>query len=212
MSIFRTGLLVPAVIGLLALVATPVAHADYVFSGSGNSGALNGSAESWIFNADGGSTSTGNLDNWGSPGVGEGVTGYSRPDSAFGMSITFNGATINANSIAIGNGADCAGSTQGGTTLCTITPRNIWEAFLTTPGTIEFRAQDPSFFLTQGQSYFVNIFFDGIAPTSFTGRWLTEFSPNPNPVGVPEPASIAMFGTGLFGLGLVLMLRRRRNS
>ncbi len=213
MSIFRTGLLVPAVIGMLALAVTPVAHADYVFSGSGTSGTLDGSSESWIFNADGGAASTGYLDNWGSPGVGAGITTYSQADSAYGMSITFNGgATINADSISIGNGAACIGSTAGGTTFCTISPTNIWQAFLTTPGTIEFRAQNASFFLSQGQSYFVNIFFDGAAPTSFSGKWLTEFSPNPNPVAVPEPESIAMFGTGLFGLGLILMLRRRRHS
>jgi hypothetical protein len=103
------------------------------------------------------------------------------------MSITFNGATINADSITVGNNAGCARTTSGGTTFCTIASTNVWEAFLTAPDTIEFRAQEASFFLTQGQDYFVNIFFEGTRPTSFTGRWLTEFSPNPNPVDVPEP-------------------------
>ncbi len=213
MGIFKMGLLAPAVIGMFALVAAPTAHADYVFSGSGSSGNLDGSSEAWIFNADGGADNTGYLDNWGSPGVGSGTTAYSRADSAYGMSITFNGGgAVNADSIAIGNGAACAGSTAGGTTLCTLgSSNNIWEAFLTTPYTIEFRAQDPSFYLSQGVDYFVNIFFDGAAPTSFTGRWLTEFAPDPTtPVSVPEPAAIGMFGTGLFGLGLMLMLRRRR--
>lgn len=185
----------------------------YAFSGSGSAGSLDGTSESWSFNYDGGAAKTGFLDNWGSPGVGAGTTTYSQAHSAYGMSITFDGGAINANSIGIGNGKACAGSTAGGTTFCTIgSPSDIWEAFLTTPDTIEFRAQDPSSFLSQGQSYFVNIFFDGAAPISFTGRWLTEFAPDPGtaPVSVPEPGVIAMFGTGLFGLGLMLMLRRRR--
>jgi hypothetical protein len=211
MSIFKIGFLAPVVIGLFALAATPAAHANYVFSGTGTSGNLDGSSEPWVINADGGSMETGYLDNWGSPGVGYSITAYSRADAAYGMSITFSGGgTINDNSIAIGNGANCAGSTAGGSTFCTFSPNDFWVAFLTSPSTIEFRAQDPSFYLSNGQNYFVNIFFDGAAPTSFSGKWLTEFAPDPGTVPVPEPAAIGMFGTGLFALGLMLMLRRRR--
>lgn len=210
MGMFKMGLLAPVVVALFAFGAAPMAHADYVFSGSGTSGTLNGGSEAWVFNFDGGAAQTGYLDNWGSPGVGAGTTAYSRLDAAFGMSITFNGGTINANSIAIGNGASCAGSTAGGTTFCTIAPNDVWEAFLTAPDTIEFRAQDPSFFLQSQQKYFVNVFFDGAAPTSFTGRWLTQFAPDPT--AVPEPGTSAMFGAGLLGVGLLLMLRRRRHG
>ena len=212
MNIFKSGILAPALIGMFALVAAPAAHADYVFSGSGTSGQLDGSSESWTINADGGAASTGYLDNWGSPGVGSGTAGYSQADQAYGMSLTFSGGgAINANAITVGNGASCSGSTGGGSTFCTISPTDIWEAFLVNPYTIEFRAQDPNFFLSQGQSYFVNVFFDGSAPTSFTGKWLTQFSPGPGTVPVPEPEAIGMFGLGLFGLGAVLMLRRRRS-
>lgn len=209
MIAMRFGLWAPAVIGMLALAAAPAAHADYYFSGSGPSGSLDGSTESWIFNADGGAAATGYLNNWGSPGVGASITSYSQTDPAFGMTVTFSGGgPINAASVTVGNGAGCAGSTAGGTTFCTIGGTNdIWQAFITGPDTIRFLAQDPSFFLMQGQDYFVNIFFDGDTPTSFTGNWLTSFSPNP----VPEPGSIAMFGAGLLGLGLMLGLRRRRS-
>ena len=201
MGIFRIGLLAPVVFGVLALAAAPAAHADYVFSGSGSSGNLDGTSEPWAFDADG-------VGNWGSPGVSQGVTSYSQADSAYGMIITFSGGgTINAASIATGNSSACVGSTGGGTTFCTIgSPNDIWEAFLTGPDTIQFLAQDPSFYLSTGQDYFVNIFFDGSTPTSFTGKWLTSFSPNP----VPEPGVIGMFGMGLLGLGLMLMLRRRQ--
>lgn len=215
MSISRIGVLAPVVMGIFALAAAPMAHADYVVSGNGTSGHLDGSSEAWAFNADGGKASTGYLDNWGSPGVGAGTTDYSQTHQAFGMSLTFSGAIINADSIAIGNGKACAGSTRGGSTFCTIgSPDDIWQAFLTAPDTIEFRAQNASFFLSQAQKYFVNIFFDGAAPSSFTGRWLTDFSPDPGtgPVSVPEPGSIGMLGGGLLGLGLILMLRRRRYS
>lgn len=207
MGISRIGLLAPIVFGVLALAAAPAAHADYVFSGSGTSGNLDGSSESWAFNYDGGKARTGYLDNWGSPGVNAGVTPYSQTDAAYGMVITFSGGgTINADAVAIGNSSACAGTTQGGTTFCTQGPTDIWEAFITGPDTIEFLAQDPSFYLSQGQLYFVNIFFDGDAPTSFTGKWLTSFAPNP----VPEPGVVGMFGAGLLGLGMMLMLRRRQ--
>ncbi|MEO7937362.1 MAG: hypothetical protein ABIR55_01965, partial [Burkholderiaceae bacterium] len=70
-----------AAIAFAALAAAP-AHADYVFSGGGTSGALNADAEGWSFNFDGGATPGNAGNNWGSPGVGAGVTEYSRLDTA----------------------------------------------------------------------------------------------------------------------------------
>jgi hypothetical protein len=184
------------------------AHADYVFSGSGTSGNLFPGVEPWVFNADGGAAAGSPGNNWGSPGVNEGITAYSHADAAFGFDITFTGGgTILPGSVTIGNNAGCGGGTSGGTTFCTISPTNIWIATQTGASSLAFRAQDPSFFLTTGQSYFVNIFFAGETPTSFTGRWLTDFTPTPVPV--PEPASMALFGAGLLGLGLA---RRRRRQ
>lgn len=209
MRAYRLGFWVPAVMGALVLAAAPAAYADYAFSGSGLSGSLDGSTETWMFNGDGGAGATGYLNNWGSPGVDQRTTSYSQTDRAFGMVITFSGGgPIDAASVTVGNGAGCTGSTGGGTTFCTLGPTDIWQAFITGPDTISFLAQDPSFFLSTDQDYFVNIFFDGDTPTSFAGSWLTSFSPSPNPV--PEPGSIALFGAGLLGLGVMLMLRRRR--
>jgi hypothetical protein len=180
------------------------AHADYAFSSS--SGVLVGPSESWSFNFDGG-----NLENdWGSPGVGAGIVPYGEVMPAYGMNITFTGGgPIDTASIAIGNGAGCAGSTYGGTTFCTISPTGIWEAFSVGPDSIQFLAQNASFDLTQGQDYFVNIFFTGATPTGFTGAWLTSFQPTPGggSPSVPEPAALSLVGLGLLALGTV---RRRK--
>jgi hypothetical protein len=181
-----------------ALVGT--ARADYTFSGSGSSGHLVGVSETWLFNADGGAATTGYLNNWGSPGVGAGVVAYGETSPAFGFTITFaGGSAINAASVTIGNGANCLGSTAGGSTFCTIGPTDIWQAFQTGPDTIDFLAQNSTFDLVNGQNYFVNIFFNGATPTSFTGAWLTSFTPVP-PGTTPEPSSLLLLATAALGL------------
>jgi len=180
------------------------AYADYPFAGSGPSGTLVAPTETWVFNADGGAAATGYLNNWGSPGVGLGVTAYGEAQAAFGMVLDFTGGgPIDVASVGIGNGSACAGTTTGGTTFCTITPKDIWQAFVTGPDSIEFLAQDPSFFLSAGQNYFVNVFFDGATPTGFTGSWLTTFTPTPS----PEPGTLVLLGSSV--LAFIGFARRR---
>jgi hypothetical protein len=201
MGLFKGELMKGAALAaLLAVGMASHAKADYVFSGSGSSGFLDPavSGEPWHIPASSGAAG------WGSPGISYGTTTYTQTQAAYGMIITFTGGgVITPGSIAIGNGAACSGTTSGGTTFCTLGPTDIWQAFQTGPESVEFLAQDPSFFLSNGQSYFVNVLFSGAAPTGFTGTWLTEFSPT----GVPEPASMAVLGVGLLGLGA---LRRKR--
>jgi hypothetical protein len=202
-------LLLTAVVGLAVGLATP-ASADFVFTGSGLSGNFVGQAsEPWAVNFDWqfGGTQT----DWGSPGVSAGTTPYLEAVPALGLDLVFSGVgPIDTASIAIGNGAGCAGTTTGGTTFCTISPTNIWLAFQTGPTSISFRAQNPGFFLNPLQSYFVNIFFlDNTTPTdfSFSGVWLTEFAPTPN---VPVPAALPLFASGLVAIGLLARRRKKQ--
>ncbi|HEV2576472.1 MAG TPA: PEP-CTERM sorting domain-containing protein [Acidobacteriaceae bacterium] len=192
-------------LGVVAAMLPAAARADYAFSGSGASGTLASSSETWVFNGDGGAASTGYLNDWGSPGVDRGVVDYGESSPAYGFEITFaGGGAIDPASVTTGNGAHCAGTTTGGTTFCT--GGDIWEAFLTGPDTIEFLAQSAGFDLPDGQSYFVNIFFDGSTPTSFTGSWLTTFSPNPS--ATPEPSALFLLGSGLLSIAGARRLRR----
>jgi hypothetical protein len=205
MHMFKTGLLAAIVTGGLLFAAAP-ARADITFSGGGASGTLSSASETWWFNYDGGASVPGSLNNWGSPGVGAGTAYYGEASPAYGLTITFDGGgAINAASIITGNSAGCAGSTGGGTTFCALSPDALWLAFQTGPDTIQFLAPDTGSALALNHQYFVNIFFDGETPTSFSGAWLTELTAPPT--GVTEPASLVLLGSGLLGLSL---LRRRR--
>ncbi len=143
------------------------------------------------------------LNNWGSPGVVFGWAASGESVTLYGMEITFTGGgPIDANSIGIGNGAACVGS---GTTFCTIDFTDRWEATQVAPDTIDFLAPSPTYDLTPGQSYFVNVFFDGDTPNAFTGDWLTTYTP----AASPEPAAL---GLAISGLAALLLLARRRRS
>jgi hypothetical protein len=187
------------------------ASADLIpFSGTGTSGVLSASSETWHFNMDGGAAFNQYLNNWGGPGVNGGEAVSGETVDVFGMQITFTGGgPIDASAIAIGNSAGCAGSTAGGTTFCTFSPTDVWAAIQTGSDSISFLAQDPSFNLLPGQDYFANIYFDGATPTGFTGEWLTTFTPTP-PGGVPEPAASGLLGAGL--VSLVAISRSRRHA
>ena len=194
------------------LALTGPAHADTFFSGSGTSGTLGSSTETWSVNADGGAAATGYLNNWGSPGVNTGLATYGENTPALGFLITFSGGgPIDTGSVALGNSGNsgCSGTTTGGSSFCNfgLSPAVGWTAFVTGPDSIDFLAQDPSFYIEQGDAYFANIFFDGAAPTSFSGEWLTQYAPTPTDI-TPEPNSLYLLGTGL--LACIERLRKRK--
>lgn len=205
-------------LGVMLVIVPLTARADSTFSGSGSSGSLSSLSETWVFNADGGAASTGYLNNWGSPGVGLGSASYGESAPAYGFDITFTGGgPIDPASITLGNSSACAGTTTGGTTFCSENSAgvDVWEAFQVGADSIDFLAQNPSFSLSQGDPYFTNIFFDGTTPTSFTGTWLTNFTPTPptpTPTITPEPSSLLLLGTGLVGIAGRLGLRFNKRS
>ncbi len=210
MSKLRMSFLASAAAIGLAYGSISTAHADYVFSGSGTNGNLTSGSEPWLMGLDGSGQA-----GWGSPGVSQGVTTYTQAMPAYGLIVNFSGggSAIDPGSIAIGNEAGCAGSSGGGSTFCNISAGDdIWEVFQTGPDSLDFLAQSPTVDMTTGETYFVNVLFTGSAvPTSFTGEWLTEFTPTPpSPSATPLPATLPLFAGGLGITGLLARRKRRK--
>jgi hypothetical protein len=174
------------------------AGADYAFSGSGTSGTLVSPGETWTTNFDGGAAGSGFHDNWGSPGVFAGVVPYGQIQPAIGFEITFAADAVIA--------AVTITTTNGGlleTTFWNISSNNVWTASLIGPNSIEFLAPNPSLYLTTGQNYFVNVYFDTASPASFSGNFITA--------AVPEPSTWAMMILGFAGIGW-MAYRRKQNG
>jgi len=161
-----------------------------------------GPSPTGVFDADLGFCGGGTQQDWGIPGVDQGTTPYLGSVPAYGFEVTFSGGigTIDSSSILLGNETACAGSSGGGTTFCTISESvdDIWVAFQTGPRSIDFLAQDPSFYLSPNQSFFVNVFFNG-DPYMANYVFIDTFSPNL--AAAPLPSTWLMLLSGFIGLG-----------
>ena len=186
-----------ALAAIALAVCTISAHADIQFSGVGAGGNLISGAESWSISV----LPVGDASIWSSS------FNYGRAEAAYGMDITFEGAGgFLPGFVTMGNTLACGPSHIGSTTFCTVPPPNhIWIGTVVDANSISFRAQEEDFLLSPGGHYDVRVFFSGAPPTSFTGRWLTEFSPEV--LGsVPEPGTLAML---VSGLAVMTLIRRR---
>jgi len=177
------------VVCLVALTSVAAFAGSIPFSGSGGSGTIQ-TGQPFAYNADGGTVAP----DWGIPGVNLNAAFWSGPTISQFM-VTFAlpaGVIIDPAQIIIGNGGNCFGTSNGGTTFCAGPYSTPWTATLI--GTNEIVFNSSGDLLTAGDTFFVNVFFSGGDPygAAFSG----EFTPIP----IPEPATPMILGSGLFAL------------
>lgn len=165
------------------------------FSGSGSSGTLQ-TGQPFAYDGDGGMP----IPNWGVPGVLQGTAVWNGP-TVNDFLVTFSlpaGIILDPNQVILGSNSGCAGGPTGGTTFCALPFSAPWIPTLIGTNGIEFNSSGD--LLTDGDIFFVNIFFEGGDPNgaSFTGEFSTP---------VPEPTSPMLIGPGL--LAVMACFRRK---
>lgn len=183
----------------VSLVGVAAFAGSYPFAGAGPFGVTAPCGNSWLYNADGATLEP----DWGIPGVGAGTLAWCKSTTITDFEITFDlppGTVIDPAQILVGNGAGCVGSTGGGTTFCASPYSAPWTAALLASNSIAFYAS-PGNALTNGDAFFVNIFFSGPDPGNpgFSGAWTYT----------PEPGTMLLFGSGIVGLAGVLRRKLR---
>jgi len=176
----------------LVCLAPLAGFADVItFSGSGSSGTID-PGQPFFYNFDGNN-------DWGVPGINNGLATWNSSLPINSFTIMFDlpgGVTIDANDL----GTNCNGGPSSGTVFCAAPYTQPWSVTSLTGNSITFTAQNGGDILTNGDQFFINIFFTGDATgSSFSGEWESS---------VPEPGSFLLFGSGLVAVAGVL--RRRR--
>jgi hypothetical protein len=185
------------VLWVVALIPGAAFAGNIPFSGSGTSGSLQ-TGQPFAYDFDGGVFEP----DFGVPGVGAGTATWSGPTvDSFEISFNLpNGVIIDPAMVQLGQTGDCVGGAAGGTAFCAQPYTAPWVATLIGNNTILFTASAGND-LTNGDPFFLNIFFSGGDPNgaTFNGNFGTS---------TPEPSSILLMSSGV--LGLATVLRRRK--
>ena len=177
---------------VLIVAFAAMAHATIVipFSGSGASGMI-APGQPWTINQ----LST---FNWGTPGIGQGFGTWNGTIPIEDFTITFaftNGVQITN----LETGPTCG--TGNETVFCSgsLTP---WTPVLSNGGTTVTFTAPGSQMLLPGDSFYINIYFDGDEGSSvtFRGGWSQE--------AVPEPFTLGLTASGLLTIAAARRWRR----